>query len=272
VRIKFWAKTFIAKTLTTATEDELIWCSKVLHLVPDAPESETYLIPFMTLLPSLSFLFASYTTDHRLFSSDIHASARITTVLDLPDHLEDKYMIERQCGQTFQVRGALMDRIGKKGEHVMSKRAVPVGSHSFERTGKSIHVAIASSAPNPFFEVCGIHCAPNIRLEVDLSLNFEDPKQIAVSLKGRVTRFPDCEAYLTIDDNEPVCLFQYHPVPGTTPFHLFYGWQKIQAEKVLSTQPTTKAAPLAEVVSLRSVAKSKAGPSQSERRVAISRL
>lgn len=257
MRIKFWMKTFISKTLITEAGDELIWCSQVLGLVPNAPEKETYLIPFMTLFPSLSSLFASYTTDHRLFSSDINASARITTVLDIPDHLQDKFTIDRQCGRTNQVRGIFMDLLGKEGEHVMSKLAVPTGKHSFERTGKTIHMSISSQASDPFFEACGIKYAPKAIAEVDLTINFEDPSQIAVSLKGRATHFPSCEAYLQVDDNEPVCVFTYQPPPGTTAFHMFYGWQSIQAEKMVSTRPTAKAMPQAEHVGLGFAAEAK---------------
>jgi hypothetical protein len=231
MKLKFWLKAFIPETLYTSTGKELTFRAKVLELSPD--KSDTSLLPLLTLLP---YLFASYATDQRSFSADVAASARITTVIDIPDHPKEDVHIQRYSDPTHQVRGCLMNLICEEedGNALESKTSQPKGKQAIERTDTSLHIAFSSSGCNPFFQSCGLTYAPSIAMEFDLDLNFRDRAQVAVSLKGRVSQFPAFEAYLQMDEDKPVCLFRHHPRRGNTPFHLLYGWTPIAVKDSLA--------------------------------------
>ncbi|HSW70627.1 MAG TPA: hypothetical protein VLH77_01450 [Gammaproteobacteria bacterium] len=234
MRIRFWAKTFIPGKLFRINDEELTWHARILS---GMPEQEDSLIPLFAIIPSLWFLGSSYTTDNRSFSKDIHASARMATLIDIQG--PDKIKLSREIRPTIQVRGLLMDWIGNKHEHVTMKKAQYApnsNQESIEQSKEAIHIAFKTVISNPFFELGGIHYAPPTIQEFDLDLNFKEAGQINLRLRGRTTRFPAFEAYVQIEDNEPVCLFQYHPPKGATPLNLFYGWQAVQIEKCISTQ------------------------------------
>lgn len=209
MRIKVWLKSFIPKKLYTDTGIMLTLRCKMLEDLSDKAEDPS-LLPLLTLLP---YLLPCYTTDQRDFSSDIGASARITTVIDIPDHNKSEVNIHRYSNSTHQIYGNFIDH----------KTCTPEGREVIKRTGNTLHISFSSSAYNPFFQVFGRACAPRSTMEFDLELDFSNPVQINVNLNGKVSQFPAFEAYLQIDEQIPVRLFQHAPKPGNTHFNLLFG-------------------------------------------------
>lgn len=238
MRLMFWLKAFIPDSLHNTAGEELTWRARVLGLSPD--KSDTSLLPLLTLFP---FLFASYATDQRSFSPEEKASARITTRIETADDPRSEVSFQRYSDPTHQLSGLLSEWLYSTDEYLESKTSQPKGKQSIERTRNSIHIAFSTSGVNPFFQTCKISYAPSITMEFDLNIDFSDPTQLQVVLRGRVSQFPAFEAYLKVDDQDPVCLFRHSPPAGNTPFNLLYGWTKINAKSSLATAPAAKPKP-----------------------------
>jgi hypothetical protein len=219
MRVQIWLKSFIPKELYTDSGRMLTWRCKMLELFSD--KEGLSLLPLLTLFP---YLLPSYTTDQRDFSSDITASARLTTVIDIPDHNKSKVNIHHYSNSTHEVHGDFIDH----------KTCKPEGKEMIKKTDDTLHISFSSSAYNPFFKAFGRAYAPRSMMKFHIELDFSDPVKIAVNLKGRVSQFPAFEAYLQMDEQMPVCLFQHAPAPGNTHLNLLYGSTNIARKLIIS--------------------------------------
>lgn len=220
MRIKIWLKSFIPQALYTDTGTMLTLRCGILETLSDKEEAPTFL-PLLTLFP---YLLPSYTTDQRGFSSDIDASARITTVIDIPDHRKSEVHIHRYSNATHQ----------KYGDFIDHKTCQPDGREVIQKTDNTLHISFTSCGYNPFFQFFGQAFAPRSTMTFDLELDFSKPLQVDVRLHGKISRFPAFEAYLQIDDQKPVCLFQCPVKRGNTHFNLFSGSADIATKTCIS--------------------------------------
>ena len=233
MRIKVWTKAFIPSILLTTTSKELTWRSKFLALASEAGKEGSSFLPLLTYFPYL----CAYATDNRSFSADANASARITTVVDIPDHRKQDVLIHRYSDPTHQVSRNFMSLIYGEEFHVQSKTSTPKGARVIEKTENGLNISFSSSGCNPFFQACNTSFAPSITMDFDLNFNFSNADRIAVELSGRVSKFPAFEAYLQIDDNTPITLFRHLPKKGNTPLNLLCGGTNIDVETSISLVP-----------------------------------
>lgn len=254
MKITFWMKAFIPSTLYSTTGEELTWRS---HFLKESSGKEG--ISFLPLLTLFPYLMASYATDQRDFSSKKDASARITTVIDIPDHRKKDTLIRRYSDPTHQVSGVLKDYFTATGSELDSRISNPKGSQCIERADHTLHIAFSTSGCNPFFQAYGVDFAPSIAMSFDLELDFRDPTQVFVNLSGNVSQFPAFEAYLQVDEQEPVCLLRHNPQRGCTPFNLLFGKTELaaRASVAILTEPKRADASRPETSSKRNFITSK---------------
>jgi hypothetical protein len=221
MRIKFWVKAFIPDELRSMFGTDLTFRAKVLEV---SSEKDSSFLPLITLFP---YLFASYATDQRDFSNDVNASARLTTIIDIPDAEKNAITTNKEnyCNPSVQRYGWLSSFFYSCRHEKLT--AIPSGQHRIENHDGIIHLTVNSSAANPFFNYCGIDLAPPITIELRLTINCKDSENITIDLSGKISRFPAYEAYIQFDENEPHPLFQQKIKDGNTPFDLFYGTNPI---------------------------------------------
>jgi hypothetical protein len=155
-----------------------------------------------------------FDTDHREFSSDPAASARLTTditvTLSKPVKAAATNAAAHKAGTTTK-RSCSTGSV--EAQATASVSSCSMGAPS-EADGK-VQLIVACSGGNPL--VVG---APKI----DYGGSFlYDRKERTVSFKATIGNFPAFEAYASLNHKPFVTIFAFGPVPASTPWALFDG-------------------------------------------------
>jgi hypothetical protein len=154
-----------------------------------------------------------YETDHRSFSPDPDASARVTTDFVLlaaspPGTRLLRGGIAHRAGATVQRDCATGKELARKNAHVencsIGKPAAADGQ---------VQVVVGCRAGNPFFLV-----APQIEYNGSFTYNKATK---TLSFTGTVGDFPAFEAYASLNGKPLVKLFAIAPKPGATVWNLW---------------------------------------------------
>lgn len=215
MQIRFWVKAFIPESIYSASGQEITWRANT-----GCGESMS-MLPLQSYFPSLS---ASYATDQRSFSSHPDASARITTLICIPANENNEITVMRYSDPTLQLRKSWMALFTFQDGSIESLTSRPGGNQSIAQTENTLTISFSTHGSNPFFSVRGLNYAPPISMNFTLSIQTSAEEGMTrISLEGKVSQFPAFEAYIQIDNQQPVAILRHEPKKGHTPYNLIYG-------------------------------------------------
>lgn len=205
--IRFFIRAFIPKSHTSNPD--------AIKPIPGEPGR----FMLVDVLPT-EFCFD---TDHRQFSSDPAASARLTS--DITLSLSKPPAINPSSSKSHRA-GTTIRRICATGKQERAATA-DVNACSIGNPAEGdnrIQVVLSCSAGNPL--VTG---APKIDYGGTLTY---DREARTVGFKGTVGNFPAFEAYAALNKRPFVKIFAFEPAPGSTPWALFEAGLGLQSRSV----------------------------------------
>jgi hypothetical protein len=193
--IKLWIKAFVPNTIDGG------------GLVPGTGEHAG---KPMHVLFNRAFL-----TDERSFSSDIHASARMHSEIEI-DLVRRKHVYEfHHCYETVEVDT-------KTGAEKCRKLGDAENMHfsdvEFFEDEIGCSFAVKASSKNPCISIATVKIMPNLDYEGTIRITLtEDRKSADVSFEGLVEAYPAFEMYLSINNGDAQPVFQVPIAEGATP-------------------------------------------------------
>lgn len=162
--------------------------------------------------------------DQRNFSSDINASARVHSQIDIDTQRGTLIEQHHYCCESIEIDCAdgteKCREAGDNSQMQFSDFEVSDG-------GKKITVTLQGSAKNPCFSVAGIKLSPNLDYEGILTITLDETRQRAtVGFEGNIETYPAFEMYVSANGGAPHTLFQHPALPGTSPIDLAGGPQR----------------------------------------------
>lgn len=161
-----------------------------------------------------------YRTDNRGFSSDIHASSRMHSEVEIAIEGPQLSFQFHDCSPTHKIDcdtgEALCDAKGDASRmqftNLRGNTTVdPEGGVIVDPNASLVQIDLDDAAHNPCV------ASPDIDAIGTVSI---DPVARTVRFQGAVEPFPAFEMYATGDNGAPVTLFQLMPRPGADPFNL----------------------------------------------------
>ncbi len=154
-----------------------------------------------------------FDTDHREFSENPSASARVAT--DITLILSDPVQVKPSAGASAHKTGETVRRNCTDGKNEKRATAPTSGCHigAPAAAGKRVQVVLGCSAGNPL-----VPGAPKIDYSGTVTYE-KDAKTLA--FEATVGTFPAFEAYASLNGKPFKKIFAVGPAPGTTPWALF---------------------------------------------------
>jgi hypothetical protein len=156
-----------------------------------------------------------YNTNNRGFSHDQQADAKITAIVDFDVTAAGVGNVNKRTpplGTTIQYdcdSGAVLQT------KQASNKDVSIGDVAFS-AGK-VTFAMDGEAANPL--ISPQQLTPTIKFHGTVTI---DTISRAVSWDGTIARFPSYEAYIEVDANPPVTIFQIAPAQDASPWSLLF--------------------------------------------------
>jgi hypothetical protein len=192
--IKLWIKAFVPNTVDGG------------GLVPGTGEHAG---KPMHLLLNRAFL-----TDERDFSSDIHASARMHSEIEI-DLVRGKHVYEfHHCYETVEVDT-------KTGAEKCRKLGDTENMHfsdvEFFEDGLGCSFAVKASSKNPCISIATVKLMPNLDYEGTIRIALTaDRKNANISFEGLVETYPAFEMYVSLNNGPAQAVFQVPIADGAT--------------------------------------------------------
>jgi hypothetical protein len=214
--IKLWINAFIPNNITGVTKN-----------VKNGPHTGK------TMIEGPVGFYDCFLTDNRDFSSDIHASSRMQSVLEID--LSDISSIElkqyHKCDSTIRIDC-------KTGEEVCNKSADnnKMKFYDLKKNGDIISVKLSGEARNPCLGLISdqLPISPEIDYEGRIEI---DHQKGTVTFDGKIDEFPAFEMYVSIDDDySPRQIFRKLPELGANPSDL-YGYANIPLKGKINISP-----------------------------------
>jgi hypothetical protein len=200
-RLKIWLKSFIPSDL------------EGLETVSGTGEHAG-----KTMLPSPGPIKACFLTDQRGFSSDIDASARTHSQIEIDLGTASLIGQQHHCCETIQVD---CDDGAEKCRDVADHSQMEFTNFTVSEAERTIQVDLQGSARNPCFEVANIKLSPNLDYKGVISITLDETKSSAtIFFEGNIEPYPAFEMYLSLNGGAPYTLFQHPALPGSTPIDL----------------------------------------------------
>jgi hypothetical protein len=156
----------------------------------------------------LAFNYHYFSGDNRGYDSEIHASSRIHSEVEITGLNTGNPQMSFQWNMCFESHA-----LDEHGAVVDTKTAaVSGGFHTPQIQDSSVHIWYQASAAMPLLAV-----SPDIDLNGWFTV---DPFSGSASFDGLVDGFPWYEAYASGNNGAPVTLFTLDPPPGNTPLNL----------------------------------------------------
>lgn len=194
--IKLWLNAFIPRDIPDQTK-----------IVPGDGEHGG-----KTMLPSPPPIAEYFLTDQRFFSSDIHASSRMHSEIEI-DVTTGNILYEfHRCTESTRVDP-------KDGSQLCHESADTSGMkfHNFLISeGKDIfQFDVKGSTKNACFKVVNLQISPNLDYEGTITIALKDNRRKAgISFEGMVEPYPAFEMYVSVNDGDPQVVFQVDIEPG----------------------------------------------------------
>lgn len=164
--------------------------------------------------PMQMMLNRAFLTDGRDFSSDIHASARMHSEIEI-DMVRTKQVYEfHHCYETVEVDV-------KTGEEKCRKLGGTENMHysdvEFFEEGVGCSVALKASSKNPCISIATVKITPNLDYEGTIRITLaEDRKSAEIGFEGLVESYPAFEMYASVNGGDPQTIFQIPIAEGAT--------------------------------------------------------
>jgi hypothetical protein len=205
--IRIWLKAFIPNEL-----------EGVEH-VPDNGEHAGKL-----MLASPHPFKAWFLTDQRRFSSEIDASARMHSQIDIDVQSGSLIDEQHRCGDSIEVNAE--DGIEKCRKTATSDQ-MKFSNFTVTDAGRKITVELEGSAKNPCMEIAGITVSPNLDYKGVITIMLDEARQCAsVCFAGHIETYPAFEMYVSANGGPARTLFQHSALPGCSPVNLVGGPQR----------------------------------------------
>ena len=204
-----WAKAFIPNTHPTNPG--------YIRPVPGA--NNKFMIPGPGIpgtVQPLPLVGNCYNTNNRGFSKDVTAEAKLTVRV--------RFSIDGQvlsAVSTDKIPSAITEQYDCPTGAVTCSKAPDLGGIIVDQptiVAGIVSIRLRGSGTNPCLPVPAA-LTPAIKFDVMVQI---DPSTGFVKSDGTVARFPSYEAYVRLNDEPPVVIFQEPPSPGSTAWSLFF--------------------------------------------------
>jgi hypothetical protein len=161
---------------------------------------------------------AWFLTDQRQFSSDISASARM--------HSEVEIDVERQVvSREFHHCDASIEVDLDSGEEICREAAhtdnMAFSNFQVLNGGNRFSIDLKASSKNPCLKIASVEISPNLDYIGSITVTrVEASEKVIVTFEGDIETYPAFEMYVSVNGGDAQAVFTVGVVPETSPLNL----------------------------------------------------
>jgi hypothetical protein len=206
--------------MTAAIKTVKIWLKAFIPNNLDSVEvvGGTGLHAGKTALPTPGPMDMWFLTDQRTFDSDIGASARMHSEIEI--NLADRTVTHEfhKCFESIEVD---RETGAEKCREAADNSTMAFSDFQVSEDGKTISMELKGSSKNPCLKIAAIEVSPNLDYTGTIILTrMDSDHQIQVSFEGMIETYPAFELYASVNGASPVTIFREDVAPDATPLNL----------------------------------------------------
>jgi hypothetical protein len=171
-----------------------------------------------TMLPTPGPINAWFLTDQRGFSSDIAASSRMHSEVEIDVVQRNVSREFHKCCDSIQIDADSGDELCHE---TADTAAMAFSGFKVTHHERAFSIDLKAASKNPCLKLASLEVSPNLDYEGTFTITLDESyREALVTFEGKIETYPAFECYASVNDGLPKTVFLAEVVPGANPLNL----------------------------------------------------